>query len=220
MGTNPLNLGTGAVALNASPTVTVAASTLTVGGPVSGTGALTITGGGTLLLTASNNYSGGTTITAGTLQLGTGQNGQDGSINGTSGVSNNATLAYNLYGNQTAAYAISGSGSLYKTGPGTLTLSGSSSFSGGITISQGVLAANSVAALGSTMNSVTLGDANTGANAVTLKMDSGLAATATVGTISTSNYGTGQRLSSTAVPPCPQTIPTSLPPSTWPAAMP
>ena len=118
LGSNPLGLGTGAVTMNASPTVIVTASTLTVGGPISGTGALPENGSGTLLLTASNSYAGGTTISGGVLQLGTGQSGQDGSINGTPAVSagSGASLVYNLYGNQTAAYPISGGGSLVMAG--------------------------------------------------------------------------------------------------------
>ena len=79
-------------------------------------------GTGTLAITAASTYSGQTTISAGTLQLGTGVAGQDGSISSTSGVTNNAALVYNLSGNQTASYGISGSGSLATIGTGQLTL--------------------------------------------------------------------------------------------------
>lgn len=67
-GTKDLNLGAGAVTLGASPTVTVNAGTLTVGGAIGG-GAygLTKAGIGTLNLTNANTYSGGTTVNAGTL---------------------------------------------------------------------------------------------------------------------------------------------------------
>lgn len=44
-------------------------SVLTLNGTVSGSGALTKTGSGTLILTAANNYSGGTTIAAGSLAV-------------------------------------------------------------------------------------------------------------------------------------------------------
>ena len=96
------------------------------------------TGGGTMVLSNANTYSGATTIVAGTLQLGTGTAGQDGSIS-TGGVSNNGALVYNLAGNQTAGYGISGTGTLTKSGPGTLTLLGGSSYGGSTTVTGGTL---------------------------------------------------------------------------------
>lgn len=69
-GTNPLNLGTGAVNLAAGTQVTVNASTLTVGGVISGSPILTKAGAGNLLLTGTNTYNGGTMISGGTLTLG------------------------------------------------------------------------------------------------------------------------------------------------------
>ena len=66
-----MNLGTGAVTLNANPTITVGAGTLTVGGIIAnGSGnALTKAGGGQLTLTGANTFSGGLTINAGTVRL-------------------------------------------------------------------------------------------------------------------------------------------------------
>ena len=70
-GTNDLNLGTGAVAMNASRQVTVSAGTLTVGGVISGAGFnLTKAGNGTLTLNAANTFTGTTTVSAGTLICG------------------------------------------------------------------------------------------------------------------------------------------------------
>jgi autotransporter-associated beta strand protein len=67
-GTNDLNLGTGAVSMNASRTVTVNGGTLTVGGIISGAAfGLTKAGVGTLLLSGANTFTGNATITAGTL---------------------------------------------------------------------------------------------------------------------------------------------------------
>jgi len=72
-GSQNLNLGTGAVTMDASRSVTVSANTLTVGGAIGGAGfGLTKRGNGTLLLTGANTYSGVTAIHEGTLQLGTG----------------------------------------------------------------------------------------------------------------------------------------------------
>ena len=70
-GSNALNLGTGTVSLSATRQLTVSASTLTVGGIISGGSfGLTKAGAGTLLLNGVNTYTGVTTISAGTLQLG------------------------------------------------------------------------------------------------------------------------------------------------------
>jgi autotransporter-associated beta strand protein len=70
-GTNDLNLGTGAVAMNATRTVTVNGGNLTVGGTISGAGSLTKNGVGTLTLSGSNAYTGNTTINSGTLRAAT-----------------------------------------------------------------------------------------------------------------------------------------------------
>ena len=72
-GTDNLNLGTGAVALNNPLAVNVAANTLTVGGVIDdgvNANALTKTGTGTLVLTAANTYDGRTLIDEGTLRIG------------------------------------------------------------------------------------------------------------------------------------------------------
>ena len=55
--------------MSGSRTVTVAANTLTVGGPTPGPGGLTKTGAGTLVLSASNGYAGPTIVQGGTLKL-------------------------------------------------------------------------------------------------------------------------------------------------------
>jgi autotransporter-associated beta strand protein len=81
--------------------------------------------------------------------LGTGAIGLDGALSNssTAGVTNNAALVFNLAGSQTAAYSISGSGSVTKAGPGTLTLSGMNNFSGGTFVSDGELIVTNPAAL-------------------------------------------------------------------------
>jgi autotransporter-associated beta strand protein len=195
VGSYPLNTGTGAVSISNSPTVVVSASTLTVGGIISGSD-LNKDGPGTLVLTAANNYTGATTITAGTLQLGTGQSGQDGSIATTTGVTNYGALVYNLAGSQTASYAISGFGSLLKAGVGKLTLTNvGNNFSGGITVSAGTLTTTGIGNVGN--NAITLGDDNTGANNIVLQTTNAGGGTSPfwgTGTITVANSGTGSVL--------------------------
>ncbi len=119
----------------------------TYSGVMSGAGAVTKSGNGTLIFTAADLYSGGTTITAGTLQLGDGT-ANNGSVVG-SIVDNSAlALAVKPTTSQTFANAISGTGTLSKTGTGTATLSGANSYTGTTTISQGTLAISADSKLG------------------------------------------------------------------------
>jgi autotransporter-associated beta strand protein len=127
-GTNALNLGTGAVALGANLTVTTTASTLTIGGVISGAHTLTKAGAGSLALSGANTYSTGTTLTAGILDInnataiGTGTlTISAGTINNTSGGaitdSNNNAMSWN------ASFTFTGTSSL-NMGTGTVTLTG------------------------------------------------------------------------------------------------
>ncbi len=70
VGTQSLNLGTGAVTLSANRQVTVSASVLTVGGIIAG-GAVSLSklGAGTLTLSAANSYSGATFLLGGALNI-------------------------------------------------------------------------------------------------------------------------------------------------------
>lgn len=137
--------GSGVVttSVNALCTLTVAGSMQTFSGQLqdgAGMMGLTIVAPGGVTLTAANAYSGPTNINGGTLQLGTGLANQDGSITGAGGVNNNGLLVYNLFGAQTAAYAIGGSGAVTKTGGGTLTLAnGANSYAGGTNVLQGLM---------------------------------------------------------------------------------
>ena len=131
VGGNTLNLGTGAVTLGGDRSVTVTASTLTVGGAIGG-GAfgLTKAGAGILTLTGSNTYSGGTTISAGTLAISGA--GVLGNGNYAGDIVNNSTLNFDSSASQTVMGAISGSGAVSYTGTGGLNLMGNITGSGSV----------------------------------------------------------------------------------------
>lgn len=112
-----------------------AANVFTLNQEISGSGALTKSGGGTLVLNGTNSYTGGTVITAGTLQIGNG--GTSGSVTGN--IIDNAALAFNRSDATTFAGTISGSGSLAQIGTGTTILTGTNTYAGGTVISSGVL---------------------------------------------------------------------------------
>ena len=118
---------------------------VTFSGNISGTGALGQNGLGSLILTGANTYTGNTTISAGTLQLGNG--GTSGSIVGN--VIDNGNLVFDRGDAVMFSGAVSGTGSLSKIGPGTLTLTGTSTYSGGTNIFPGTLSAAGNDALGS-----------------------------------------------------------------------
>ncbi|MEI6070987.1 MAG: autotransporter-associated beta strand repeat-containing protein [Verrucomicrobiae bacterium] len=131
-------------------------------------GTTKITGGSTLLLGSSTalqlstlNYN---TSDNGTLSFGSLTAATLGGLNGdkTLALTNNATAAVALTvgGNQlntTYSGNLTGTGgSLIKTGIGTLTLSGTNSYTGNTTISQGMLQIGNVAALGTSAGAVSV----------------------------------------------------------------
>ena len=144
LGSNNLNLGSGSVTLGGNRQVTVNASTLTVGGGISGGFGLTLPGPGSLALTGSSTFTGDTAINGGTLTVGGGGVLGNGSYAGAIGIAGGAVLNYNSSANQTFGGVISGSGNLVAAGPGTLTLSGTNnSFGGNASLTAGALTLNS-----------------------------------------------------------------------------
>ena len=103
----------------------------TFSGTVSGTGALTKLGAGTLTLGGSNSYSGGTTISAGALQ------GDTSSLQGH--ITDNASLIFDQNSDGLFNGSLSGSGSLLKSGSGSVTLNGANPLTGATTVAGGTL---------------------------------------------------------------------------------
>ncbi|MGD0464871.1 MAG: Ig-like domain repeat protein, partial [Tepidisphaeraceae bacterium] len=237
-GTQPLNLGTGAVAINTARTVTVTANTLTVGGVITSTHVLTEAGSGALTLSgaSASAFTGGVTLDAGSTlninnaaALGTGRlTISGGTIDNTSGSAitlstNNAqtwggdftfvgsnplnlgTGAVTLGASRTVTVSgstltvggvIGDSGNNYsitKAGAGILTLTGSNTFGGGVTINAGTLLANDAggsatgAGAVAVNNGATLGGTGTASGAVTVNSGGALAP----GNGATSIFNTG-----------------------------
>ena len=104
---------------------------LTLSGAIGGTGGLSLTGPGMLVLTGTDNYTGGTTVSAGTLQ---------GTASGLQGsMTNNATLVFNQAANGTFGGTINGTGTVDKSGSGQLTFSSINAASCPIAVKQGTL---------------------------------------------------------------------------------
>ncbi len=119
---------TAPVVLGASQPWTVTNnSTLSVSGGVSGSGALTVLGGGTVALGGANTYSGATIVNGGNLNL-------IGQLSGSSiTVSNGGAI------NESASGVITGSATFTQNSAKTSTLGGPNTFTGAITVSAGEL---------------------------------------------------------------------------------
>jgi len=156
-GSRNLNLGTGAVTMAATRTITVNGGSLTIGGNIASTTAgITKAGAGTLNLTGANSYTGTTTISGGTLQVG---DGTTGSLNGTTGtaLTISDTGAFNV---MEAAGISQGMGALtFTAGSGTVTSTYAGS--GNTTLTFASMAAR---AAGATANFTLAGAGSTATN--------------------------------------------------------
>ncbi len=139
---------------------------LTLSNTVSGTGGFTKLGQGTLILSGTNTFTGTVCLNAGTMAASSLSNlGGGSAINFNGGgfkflssfdlASRTVTLqsASSTFDTQNyddvMSSTISGTGGLTKLGSGTLTLSGSNSFTGTISLNKGLLAASALSSLGS-----------------------------------------------------------------------
>lgn len=116
---------------------------------ITGSGTLTLNGGGQVTLTTDNTYTGLTNIISGTLIV-----SGNGSINDSSSIALGTSGQLVLNNSVDAIYAnpITGTGSfmgaVIKQGTNALTLSGANTFTGGFTLESGRLNLNSATALG------------------------------------------------------------------------
>ena len=155
-GSNTLNVtssSSAAIAISAVGNTTINAN-------LAGNAGLTKSGAGTLALGGNNSYSGGTTINGGTVVVGSNTALGNSAVSAGGGntstlqsgvgalaISNNftigtgSTVAWDTNSqNATLSGAIGGPGALTKLGLGTLTLNGSSTYTGATTVSAGTLA--------------------------------------------------------------------------------
>lgn len=135
-GTNPV-VNIPATVLPASVLVTGSSNYTFVGAADIGGGAsLTKSGSGTLTILNTNTFTGKIYLTGGTLAVGNA--GTNGALS--ANITNSAALVITTPQDQTWTNTISGTGSLNKQGPGTLTLTAASTLTGPTTISSGTLA--------------------------------------------------------------------------------
>lgn len=108
-------------------------------GLLTGDGSVTVAGGNHLILSGANTYTGGTFVDSGRVIGSTQTMPGPITLNGGGGL---AEVEYRQTSDATTSTAIEGIGSIYKTGTGSLTLSGTSSVAGDIYVRGGRLAVN------------------------------------------------------------------------------
>lgn len=123
------------------------------GAGIGGAASLNKFGAGTLTLTGTNTFTGDITINGGgTLAIGGG--GLLGGGNFTGNIANYSTFNYNSSAAQTLSGILSQNGTLLKTGPATLTVSGNDTHTGATIVRQGTLNLSGAAKSGSSSISV------------------------------------------------------------------
>jgi outer membrane autotransporter protein len=153
-------------------------NTLNIAAPIQGSGAVTQAGPGTLVLSGAGSYTGTTTVAGGTLQAGganvfspvsaftvnggatldLGNTDQTiGSLAGAGAVNlGSGTLTTGGLGTSTRFDGVmAGSGGLVKAGTGTMTLTGDNTYTGGTTITAGMLSIGNGGTSGSIVGDVT-----------------------------------------------------------------
>ena len=177
------------------------ATAQTYAGVVSGSGSLTKTGAGVLTLTGANSYAGGTAVHAGTLTFGvTNALAAQGALTVSGGaldlgghaqtvgafslaggsVTGNAVLSASSFAVDTGTIGVSLAGAaaaLTKTGAGTVTLTGASSYGGGTTIGAGTLALGDGVSNGSVTGDIVNNGALVFANATAQTYTGGISGT-------------------------------------------
>ncbi len=179
VGTHNLDLGSGMVTLNSSPTITVNSANLTISGIIGDGGfgfGLTVKGTGRLRLNGNNTYTGFTAISNGNLVLGgnlasdvilqtttasstltafAGANHTVGNVTLTNGtIDGLGNLAFTNFtaDNGIVSANLTGTGNLTENstlGAGVLVVNGTNSFNGTVSLINGELDANSNTSLGS-----------------------------------------------------------------------
>ncbi len=168
----------------------VAGGQIKVTGTISGASAnsdLNATNNSHVILTANNSYTGPTGID-GTSSIQVGDNTTTGTL-GNGAVTNNGVLSYKRTNAITESNAISGTGSLLQIGSGTTTLTAANTYSGGTTVSTGMLLVDNTTGSGtgsgavSVASGATLGGTGAIGGSTTLASGSILAPGNTAGTL-------------------------------------
>ncbi len=153
---------TGNLTLDTSQGGANAVANVVLGGIFSGAGGLTKSGtgaSGRVVLRGANTYTGTTSITSGTLQIGNG--GTFGALSPSSVITGSAgaTLAFNRTNTITSGVdfnnVIGGAIGVAQVGSGTLVLSGSSTYTGATSITNGTVEINNNNSLGAAPGSFT-----------------------------------------------------------------